>query len=192
MHYKTQAAADRRALAWGVACSLPEFTQHSFQHHLGMGYKAARSICQDWLAHKLVTVTEAKPGRRQRKIYAVKTIYRGAKTYEEALASTHGKGTPQGNMWRAMRGLVTFTATDIAIHANVEPVRVSLDDAVAYCTALEEAKYIRVDARASRSRSEPVFRILRNTGINPPVQRAVLAIWDENLGAFTHAPGVLA
>ncbi|MDJ0826976.1 MAG: hypothetical protein QNJ16_15895 [Rhodobacter sp.] len=190
MNAAAEAAAERRAMAWTWAREMPEFTPYELRDRIGMGERAAWTLCRDWEAKGLAT--RERRGSRGRSVFSVKTVHRGAETVELALTPARDKATPFGNMWRAMRGLRTFSAIDIALHSTVGRVAVSPADASNYCEMLEGAGYIRRDGQASRGRSETVYRILRNTGIHAPVQRQVLAVWDENLGEFTHAPGILA
>lgn len=98
--------------------------------------------------------------------------------------------TTLGNLWRVMRGLASFTPTDLAAHASTDSVRVSRADAAAYAQTLVRAGYLRVLRKAVPERREAVYKLIRNTGPRPPRERRVRAIWDDNLGQFTHLPEI--
>jgi hypothetical protein len=97
--------------------------------------------------------------------------------------------TPAGNMWTAMRGLVSFTAVDIAAHASTERVRVDAAAAAAYCRALLRAGYLRAVHKAVPGQRPAVYRLVRNTGPRPPRERRVTGVWDENTGGWVWLPG---
>ncbi|MDJ0628555.1 MAG: hypothetical protein QNJ44_09880 [Rhodobacter sp.] len=186
-----EAAAERRAKAWTYARRQPELTPYSLRDRIGMSYRAAARLLRSW--HDLGLATMEYRGSRGRCVYAVKAVFRDAATAEAARTSAANsaanRATGRGNMWRAMRGLKVFSATDIAVHATAGPVQVAPGDAAAYCETLRAAGYLRREPAPGRS--EPVYRLLRNTGIHAPVERQMPVLWDENLREYTHAPGIL-
>lgn len=91
-----------------------------------------------------------------------------------------------GNMWRSMRMLMEFTPIDVAAHSSTDKTSVSEIVASAYCRLLVAAGYLRVVRKAVPGKRTATYRLIRNTGPRPPRERRVRAVYDENLGEFTH------
>ncbi|SFQ13782.1 hypothetical protein SAMN05421853_10281 [Roseivivax halotolerans] len=92
-------------------------------------------------------------------------------------------------LWTAARMLKTFTPRDVAAHAATSETEVSIDDATRFCRMLLRAGYVRVLRKARPSDGvEPRYRLTRDTGPKPPIEKRVRAVWDENEGCFTHLP----
>lgn len=106
-----------------------------------------------------------------------------------AAAAPADRGSKQANMWRAIRGLPSFSPRDVAVHATAGGVVVSEREATAYCQMLARAGYLRTTRGAIPGKRLAIYRLIRNTGPHAPVERRVRAVWDENEGAFTHLPG---
>ncbi|KAF0674353.1 hypothetical protein PMES_03357, partial [Profundibacterium mesophilum KAUST100406-0324] len=100
------------------------------------------------------------------------------------------KGRPAENMWTAARMLTTFSPRDLAAHSTTDDVLVSEDDARLFCGFLLRGSYVRVIRKAAPGKREARYKLVRNTGPRPPVERRLRAIWDENTGQYTHIPGV--
>jgi hypothetical protein len=85
-----------------------------------------------------------------------------------------------------MRGLRSFTPTDIAAHASTDLVQVVTADAHAYCRVLLAGGYLRVERKASPVRKqEAIYRLIRNTGPRPPRAARVSAVVDDNTNSVT-------
>ena len=98
--------------------------------------------------------------------------------------------TPEDNLWTAMRGLRSFTPTDLAAHAVTEAVAVTVDHARAYCRFLLAAGYLRVMRKAEPSRKrEAIYHLVRNTGPKSPRERRVRAVLDPNTAALSLLEG---
>lgn len=123
-------------------------------------------------------------GRAERK----RLKYRVATSGVASLAEGRTQ-TSWGNMWRAMRGLTSFTPLDIATHATTDAVSVSREEAAVYCQMLVRAGYLRVLRKALPGRREASYRLIRNTGPMPPRERRVRAVYDDNLQEYTHLAG---
>ena len=71
-------------------------------------------------------------------------------------------------------------------------VPVSLKDAHIYCQLLLKAEYLRVQQKAVPGRREASYRLIRNTGPLPPMERRVRAVIDQNEGKVTYLSGGIA
>jgi hypothetical protein len=95
-----------------------------------------------------------------------------------------GKPVTQGsgveNMWRTMRMLGQFSPRDIAAHATTDIVSVSEATAKAYCSNLLRAGYLKVMIRAQPPKKQAVYRLIRNTGPNPPMIQRTKRVFDPN------------
>ena len=93
------------------------------------------------------------------------------------------------NMWRAMRRLRSFTAMDVAVHSNVGDIEVTTDQAHGYCRTLLNARYLRVVQTAVPGQRAAVYRLINNSGSNPPVRKRVWGIYDPNSDEFSPNAG---
>lgn len=92
-------------------------------------------------------------------------------------------GSREANMWRVMRGLGGFTPLDIAAHADTGTVRVTVDDARAYCQVLCRHDYLRCTRKADPSKGRQAsYKLIRNTGPRAPVLKRIRAVIDPNTG----------
>jgi hypothetical protein len=87
-------------------------------------------------------------------------------------------------MWTALRQMRTFGPRDVAAYAATERTAVSPEDARRYCQALLRVGYLKVVRKAVPGQREPVYRLIRNTGPQPPRLRRVAGVWDPNTGRF--------
>lgn len=102
------------------------------------------------------------------------------------------RGRPADHMWTAARMLMSFTPRDLAAHSTTDEVQVSEDDARLFCAMLMRGSYLRVLRKAQPGKREARYKLVRNTGPRPPVEKRLRAIWDENTRSYTHIPGVEA
>ena len=93
--------------------------------------------------------------------------------------------TPEENMWFSIRKLRGgFSHTDIAAHASNEMLTVSVSDAGEYCRALLAAEYLVVASKADPVRKrEAIYRLIHESGVQPPMVKRVRAVVDPNIGA---------
>lgn len=89
------------------------------------------------------------------------------------------------NMWRAMRGLPTFTATDVQIHASTPETPVKRQTAVVYIRNLVRAGYVRVLRPSVSNGPEAQYKLVNNTGPQAPKIQRVKQVFDPNIGAVT-------
>jgi hypothetical protein len=79
-----------------------------------------------------------------------------------------------------MRGLKSFTPTDLCAHSTSPELVVTVDEATSYCRALCAAGYLGVARKAEPGRREAIYRLARNTGPKPPREKRVRAVIDDN------------
>jgi len=91
----------------------------------------------------------------------------------------------EGNMWRSMRGLRQFSATDIAAHSNAGGVQIPVQKARAYCRLLLQSGHLRVQSSAVPGKREPRYRLVNNTGPVAPKPRQIKGVFDANTADFT-------
>ncbi len=165
--------------AWALAQRLGRFTYADISAQLHISMDRASEIVRDWVRAGAVARFEAPRGRQ-----LVHEIVPG-----RAPQMTGGPGSVPLNLWTAMRGLKSFTPTDLAAHATTDTVQVGLAAAQAYCQALLRGGYLKVERKASPPQREAIYRLIRNTGPLPPRERRVRAVFDENLGQIVHVEG---
>lgn len=90
------------------------------------------------------------------------------------------RDTSEGAMWRAMRQLVVFSPADIEAALAGTPNAISERDARTYCGVLVKANYLRVEVKARPGERQARYRLVRNTGPQPPVQRRIAVVVDGN------------
>lgn len=167
------------AAAWAHAMTLETFGYAEIARAMKIGHDAATRIVRSWAADGALEPVQS--GHRLRNLWRVRPGHRPVLPAEP-------RSAPQ-NMWTAMRGLQSFTATDIAAHASTAAVAVGPGDAAAFCRALLAAGYLRVARKAATGGRETIFRLVCNTGPRPPVERRVRAVVDGNTGAVTLISG---
>ncbi|MFN3973437.1 MAG: hypothetical protein ACK4L4_19135 [Gemmobacter sp.] len=148
---------------------------------VGIPLRRAMEIVQGWVAAGLAEVVrEARGGMRK----VFRLVGNG-----EVPPRPAGR-SPEDNLWTAMRGLRSFTPTDLAAHATTEAVAVSADAARAYCRFLLAAGYLGVTRKAEPGRKrEAIYRLIRNTGPKSPRERRVRAVLDPNTAALSLLAG---
>lgn len=91
---------------------------------------------------------------------------------------TQGAGVE--NMWRTMRMMGEFSPRCVAAHATTDLVNVSESTAKAYCTALRKAGFLKVHIKAQPPKRQAVYRLINNTGPNPPMIQRTQQVFDPN------------
>lgn len=94
--------------------------------------------------------------------------------------------TSQEKIWKVIRGInAGFTVEDVMVLTEQNRSTVS-----SYLRALLQSGYIRKTGtrRQARGRSQDVYRLIKNTGPKPPVQRTCL--YDPNLDNLTEVKEV--
>lgn len=159
--------------AWAVALRLPQFGYAEIAAECGLTMERATDVVRAWVnAGQAKVVRERRGG--QRKLFAL---------VEGAVRPDPSRGrTPEHNMWTAMRGLSSFTPTELSLHATTEAIEVTGDAAQAYCRALLASGHLSVARKAVPGKREAIYRLVRNTGPKPPREKRVRAVIDDNEG----------
>jgi hypothetical protein len=91
---------------------------------------------------------------------------------------TQGGGVE--NMWRTMRMLQQFTPRDLAAHSTTDLINVNETTAKSYCSTLLRAGFLRVVTKALPPKRQAVYRLIRNSGPNPPMIQRTKQVFDPN------------
>jgi hypothetical protein len=172
---------------WDAARTLGEFTYDQLATAADIPYGRVTLLVRTWESLGAVETVGVDADRRTR----IRVINPEAFVLAvEAAPPVGKKPTPEGNMWQAMRGLVTFTPRDVASHASTPEQPVTHEDAQAYCRALFRAGYFKVVRKAVSGVREATYRLIRNTGPQAPRERRLTIVYDHNLAAPTYIPEV--
>ncbi len=166
--------------AWALALRLGSFGYNQISADLHISMDRASEIVRGWEAEGAVRRIASGAGLRN--IFALEPDFKRAPAPE-----LHGS-VPL-NLWTSMRGLKSFTPTDLAAHSTAGAVQVSIEAAQGYCQTLLRAGYLRVERTAIPGRREAIYRLIRMTGPRPPRERRVKAVFDDNLGEIVHVSG---
>lgn len=156
--------------AFAYAATLDEFGYAEISIKIGVTEDHVRKIVRKWKAADLLD--EVRSGHGLRSAWKVKT---GAKFALAAKARS-----PEQNMWTAMRQLKSFTPRDLAAHATTDETPVPLEAAQEYCRSLMGAEYLAVVRKAVPGKTEPIYRLTKNTGPRAPREKRVRAVIDAN------------
>jgi hypothetical protein len=158
--------------AWALALRLTQFGYAEIAAEMKISIDQATRIVRGWDAQGALELLQSGPG--QRKLWKVRP---GS---DRPAPAPRGRSAEE-NLWTAMRGLRSFTPTDLAAHASTDLVCVVTADAQAYCRVLLAGGYLRVERKASPARhQEAIYRLIRNTGPRPPRATRVSAVVDDN------------
>ncbi|MGR3501575.1 hypothetical protein [Pseudaestuariivita sp.] len=159
---------------WRAAQELKEFTvPQLIARTSGAQETSVRSHIRRWLA--LGLIEQASEGVR-----GEPATFRLTGKTPPILEADASDQSPERNMWRAMRGLASFTPSDVSCHASTEECEVSSHLAETYCRALYGAGFLRMLRGGKRGLREPIYRLLPISGPLPPVIQRVRAVWDPN------------
>jgi hypothetical protein len=162
--------------AWALALRLPSFGYAEIAAEMKISIDQATKIVRGWDGQGALELLQSGAGLR--KLWKVKP---GCD--RPAPPAPQGRSAEE-NLWTAMRGLRSFTPTDLAAHASTDLVQVATADAQAYCRVLLAGGYLRVERKASPSRKqEAIYRLIRNSGPRPPRAARVRAVVDDNTNA---------
>lgn len=171
---------------WSSATHLNSFNSHELSAHCGVAVETCRGVIAAWKADGLVRSLGKRPPKNRVTFELIDPVARANKAMlRETILGTP---TAASNMWAAIRGLTTFNPRDLAAHATSGEINVTLEDATEYCRLLLRGGYLRVVEKARPPHRLATYRLVRNTGPKPPAERRVRAVWDGNLGSYTHFP----
>lgn len=135
----------------------------------------AKKFVQRWEQQGVLARIDTDDGRK---------VFRWTDAPLEEPATPVYDSSPEGNMWRAMRMLKSFTATDIAAHANTDDVTVSEQKATVYCKTLVKSGHLKVRASRIRGQRAATYMMVNYTGPVAPKSRTVKGIHDANTDEF--------
>lgn len=174
-HYAaTRSRTEAEAAAWALAQRLGTFGYSEIAAELSTTMAVATRMVGNWLAEGRIRLCGTKGHRKQFELT------------EPPAAPTDRASLVAAQLWTGMRGLRTFSPVDLAAHCR-EDLRVDLVETRAYAQILLRAGYLEVRQTAVPGQREAVYKLIRNTGPQPPRVRRVLAIWDPNEEGFTLA-----
>lgn len=162
--------------AWALALRLPWFGYAEIAAEMKISLDQATKIVRDWAAQGVLELLRSKNGIRK--------LWKVRPGCDRPAAPVPGSRSATENLWTAMRGLRSFTPTDLAAHASTDLVQVATADAQAYCRVLLAGGYLRVERKASPARKrEAIYRLVRNSGPRAPRAARVSAVVDDNTNA---------
>lgn len=164
--------------AWDWAKDQDEFHVSDLSKMAGIGANSATKFLCHWESEGRIGLV--RKVRNSRWFASVDKILARA----AAQAPTLNKATPEGNMWRAMRGLKTFSPLDLAAHSNVGGIVIEEEDARRYCQQLLRVGYLRAVDKAIPGRRSARYRLIRNSGPLAPQHKRVRGIYDPNDETF--------
>lgn len=82
----------------------------------------------------------------------------------------------RAKIWQAIRALVKFEAAEITVVAGV-----GHDNVKRYLRILLAAGYLRAKGKAGQKFT---YRLIKDTGIKPPVQKEIRVLYDPNTGEY--------
>lgn len=92
------------------------------------------------------------------------------------------QGDGRDRLWRTMKMLKTFSAQDLAVAASLPDAPVALAEAKDYAKTLSLAGYLATVKPGTPKGGAAVYRLVKNTGPNPPQIQRRATVWDPNLG----------
>lgn len=192
IHLEMAGMRTPRERMWAAIRSLRKFTCMQIQEHAGQPWLSMDSI-QEYVtalalnAHIKPLGRVGKPGGS-----AITSEQRHELVRDAIDAPRFNKagqpvtqGLPQLSMWRAMKALKEFDASDVQRAASLgDKCRVTIQTAKSYLKALKRAGYFRVIAEAKPGAPER-YRLVRDTGAHAPAITRRKAVFDRNVGEFT-------
>ena len=165
--------------AWALVQRVGIFGYAEIAAELSISIDAATKIVRGWQAEGRVKVRHGGSGR-VRKMFELTPAYREPQDRGSLIAA---------QLWTGMRGLKTFCPEGLRAHCR-EDLKVTLEDASAYCQALLRGGYLRVESTAVPGKREARYKLVHNSGPRAPVEKRVKAVWDPNEGAYAFVSGV--
>jgi hypothetical protein len=167
---------------WKAAEELGRFDRETLAAKAGCTYHMASKWMREWVETGLLTVVGVEDRKTIHQVVARPETAPSDRIVPRRIES------PRGNMWTAMRQMTTFGPLDISVAASTETTPISPALAVEYCRMLLRIGYLRVIRKAVPGVRDPVYRLIRNTGPRPPVERRVALVWDPNTEAWLGHP----
>jgi hypothetical protein len=160
---------------WSHAKDLNEFRPETLLKY-GIKSSTAKKFIGYWQTRGWTVITRTDENKRR--------FYCEAELAKKLPQLVSAEPTAEGNMWRAIRILRTFTPTDVAAHANAGGVEVTVPKARSYCQKLLSVDYLRVRSTAIPGQREAQYSLVENSGPHAPVSARVHGLLDPNKGKF--------
>lgn len=141
----------------------------------GLNEDTARKFIRRWEKAGLIRMVRRDGSRK---------VFSHADRPPPAPLDPTAERTAEGNMWRSMRQLGTFSPTDVAVHSNAGGIEVSVQQARAYIRMLLGTNYLRVKQTAIHGKREAVYQLIANSGPVAPRRRRIAGVFDPNTGTF--------
>ena len=193
MTTRTETAAAQNAAIWATALRLQEFSYASLAAECHIPIERATALIRGWVKLRLANYDHV--GDRGRSIFKLTPAAREVHVPANMVVQEK-EASAQENLWRSARMLGSFGALDLAVHSTTPTVEVTEEAATRFCQMLLKGGYLKVlrkasfrRRRASIVRTTAIYRLVRNTGPLPPVERRVAAVFDLNLGEYTYVAG---
>ena len=170
--------------AWALACELEVFRYVDIWRGMHCGRQRSDATVRHWEALGLIVREDNELNCLTFRVLEPRReiAFADDATFTVAFRL---KGTAEGNMWRAMRGLRTFTARDLAAHATTPDIHVPVGAAETYVEALCAAGYVKVDFDGGPFRAS-AYRLVRLTTGRAPRVIALRAVVDDDTGQIVH------
>jgi hypothetical protein len=181
-------SASRERL-WNAITERKFFTYAELTEATGLAERTIQGIVRAWETEERVYFTGEKSGKR--KIFGV-TKEAEAPVTPRNEPGALGRQNSGANMWRAMRGLKTFSPLDVSAHATTAKIAVSEQDARKFCGVLVKTGYLKVRQKAIPGKRPPIYQLVGDTGPNPPVVKRVQVVIDGNNGSIHNVDEVTA
>ncbi|MCA3456586.1 MAG: hypothetical protein IOC92_02630 [Rhodobacter sp.] len=188
-------AAQNTAI-WAVALRLGEFSYASLAAECHIPIERSTLLVRGWVRMRLAAFDHI--GGHRRHVFKLLPAAQEV-TLPANLTVAEPQASAEENLWRTAGTLVCFGARDLAFNSTTPGVEVTEDMAARFCQVLLKGGYLKVEKKAAFRRagksviSTPAkYRLIRKTGPVPPVERRVMAVWDANLGQYTHVAGAEA
>lgn len=166
---------------WATARRLGRFTYAQLSAEAGVSMWTVQRIVRGWQDRSMVSAEGLLGKHRLFAVSATAPVQLPAEPV----------GNPRQNMWRAMQMMQAFSPADVAVHSTTDTVKVSIEDATAWCQTLARAGYLRVVRKAQPPIKAAVYRLIANTGPRPPMVRRISVVIDGNTGRVMHMAGGL-
>jgi predicted ArsR family transcriptional regulator len=91
------------------------------------------------------------------------------------------QGSGRDRLWRTMKMLRAFTARDLAVAASLPDAPIALEEAKDYAKTLSAAGYLATVKPGTPRGGLAVYRLVKNTGPQPPQIQRRNSVYDPNL-----------
>lgn len=189
-------AAAENAAIWATAKRLGEFSYHSLSAEARITVERSTALVRGWQRTRLAVFDRV--GERGRKIFRLRPDAEQIDLPANLIVQPSVESADE-NMWRSARMLTSFGPLDLAFHSTTPSVTVTEDMAMRFCQMLLKGGYLKVvrkavvkRSRGSLIRTPAVYRLVKNNGPIPPIERRVTVVFDANIGEYTYVAGMTA